>query len=304
MYRQNYVHLGAFCVLETLKVIERALQLMSDKNQRREKAVPETPEELVSLAQEYFSNEFPNSGRGCPSPIEIGKQIESGQLPDDALRKHLLACSSCFVRYRERLQTSRDRQSVVALLRRRISELGHYPWLRILVPSLPVILIAVIAVIYFRPRNTQDKVTSVNQPVEVVDANANSVTTASPEPLRIDSANNIERATHVARVDLNDYSLQRGNETGEEPRALQIERTPTAFTIRLPEGSPPGTYSVSILDAFGKSIKTRTSHSADGKRLTATLNLASLKNQKYRLCVSRADEPPNCYPVVITSRGK
>jgi len=276
---------------------------MSDNGRQHEEAVPETPEEMVSLAKEYFSNEFPDSDRDCPSPIDLIKQIESGRLPDDALRQHLLACSSCFVKYGEHLQRSCDVQPVVVPSRRRISEFTHYPWLRILGPSLAVLLLAVIAVIYFRPKNVQEKTTLVNQPVEVVNANANVITTVPSPPVRIDSSKDIERATHVARVDLRSYSPQRGNKTDDEPTTLQIEQKPTAFTITLPEGSPPGTYSVSLLDAFGKSIKSRTSYSADGKRLTATLNLDNLRMQKYRLCVSRSDEPPNCYPIVITSRG-
>ncbi len=277
---------------------------MSDENQQQERLVPETSEGLVSLAQEYFSREFPNSGRGCPSPSEIARQIESGQLPDNALRKHLLACSSCFVTYRERLEKSRDMQPAPVPMRRRIADFLHNPWMRVLVPSLPVLLLAVVAVFYLRPTNTQQNVTSVNSPIEVVNANANAVTTASPLPVQIDSPTQLDRGIHLARVDLRNYSPRRGSETGAEPPPLQIEQKPTAFTITLPEDSPPGAYSVSILDAFGKQIRTRTAYSADGKRLMATLNLDNLRSLNYRLCVSRSDEPPNCYPVLITNRGK
>lgn len=278
---------------------------MSDENQQQERSVPKTSEELVSLAQQYFSHEFRNASRGCPSPAAMAKQIESGELPDDALRQHLMACSSCFVTYRECLQESRDMQPITVPLRRRIAVLLRNPWMRVLVPSLPVLLLAVVAVVfYLRPNTTQQNVTHVNSPVEVVNANANAVTTTSPSPVQVDSPTQLDRGTHVARVDLRNYSPQRGSETGQEPAPLQIEQKPTAFTITLPEDSPPGTYSVSILDAFGKQIRTRTSYSADGKKLTATLNLDNLRSRNYRLCVSRSDEPPNCYPIVITNRGK
>jgi hypothetical protein len=277
---------------------------MSDNNQRQQETVPETSEELVSLAQEYFSHEFPNSAQRCPSWGEIVELIESGKLPDEALRRHLLTCSSCFATYKGRLQEARELQPVVAPWRRRISELLRKPSLRILVPSLPVLLLVLVAIFYLRPKKPQDNVTFVEPPVEVVNANANVVSTSSPSPVPVDSSNQLDRRTLVARVDLRNYLLQRGNEPGEEPPPLQIEQKTTAFTITLPEDSPPGTYSVSILDAFGKSIRTRSSYSADGKRLSATLNLDNLRNQKYRLCVSRSEEPPNCYPIVITNRGK
>lgn len=277
---------------------------MSDNDQRQQVTVPETSEELVSLAQEYFSHEFPDPSQRCPSPGEIVELIESGRLPDEALRGHLFTCSRCFVTYKERLQKSRDMQPVIAPVRQHRFAFAHYPWLRILAPSLPVFLIATIGVIYFRsrPSNTQEGVTSVNRRVEVGNANENVV--AAPSPERTAPSNNIETARHIARVDLRNYSPQRGNVAGADPPPLQIEEKPTAFMITLPERSPTGRYSVSIVDAFGKTIKTRTSYSVDGKRLTATLNLNNLKSEKYRLCVSRSDEPPNCYPVVITSRGK
>jgi len=280
---------------------------MSDNNSRQETSVPNTPEELISVAQEYFSHEFPGSGPDCPSPGEIAKQVESGQLPDDAFRKHLLACSSCFVTYRERLQKSRELHPVVVPLTRRISDWLRHPWLRVLVPSFPVLLLVLAGIFYLKSKN-HEYVTSLNIPVNVVDANANTnsnaVATVSPSPAQVDSPTPPDRATHVAKLDLRNYSPRRGNETGVEPPPLQIDQKPTAFTITLPEDSPPGTYSVSILDAFGKPVKTRASYSADGKRLTATLNLDNLQSRNYRLCVSRADEPPNCYPIVITNRGK
>jgi len=295
---------GAFWAVAPLKGMEPALQPMSNNRQRQEQSIPETPEELVSQAQKYFSHDFPNSGRGCPTPGYIEKQIESGELPDDSFREHLLACSTCFVAFRERLQKSRDRQPVVGSFRRRVSDLIRGPWVRILVPSFSALLVALLAFLYFASKNKPEEVTAVNAPVDVVSANANTVTTVAPSPVQIHPSPQVEEAPQVAQVDLRDYSPQRGNEPGEEPAAMQFEPKPTAFTITLPEGSPPGTYSVSILNAFGKPIKTRTSYSNDGKRLTATLNLSSLRNQRYRLCVSRSDEPPSCYPIVITNRGK
>jgi hypothetical protein len=296
---------GAFCVVGTLKGIERALRPMSEKQQQQEKSSPETPEELVSLAQEYFSHDFPNSGGGCPTTLEIARQIEAGQLPDESLREHLFGCSKCFVVYRERLQKSREMQPVVTSLRRPITYLVRGPGVRILVPSLSALLVALLALFYFSSKNSPEKGTLVNSPGEVVNANANTVTSATHSPAQpLPSPQNERAAPQVARVDLTDYSLQRGNEPGEEPAPIQIERKSTAFTITLPDGSPPGTYSISILNAFGKSIKSRTSYSADGKRLTAILDLNNLRNQQYRLCVSRSDEPPNCYPIVISNRGK
>ncbi len=276
---------------------------MSDKPQH--KSVPETPEELVSRARQYFSHEFPSPGADCPSAGEIVKIIESGELPDDALRQHLLACSRCFVTYTQWLQSSRDAQPAAGSLWRRISEWVHDPWTRVLVASVPVVLVTVFGIVYLRSRSADDK-TLVNSPAQVVNANANVARSAAPSPsaVQIDRSTKTEKATYVARIDLRNYSPQRGSEAGGEPAPVEIQQKPTTFAITLPEDSPAGTYSVSILNAFGKVTATRSSYTADGKRLTATLNLNNLRNEKYRLCVSRASEPPNCYPIVITNRGK
>ena len=276
---------------------------MRNKNPRQKKSASET-EELVSLAQNYFSHDFPNRGRNCPTPAELVKQIESGELPDDCLREHLLACSKCFVTFRERQQGSRKMQPEGGSLRRRISDLIRDPWVRVLAPSLPALLVALLGILYFSQKNSPEKGTLLSSPVNGVNSNTNALTIGPPSPVPTDPSNQGERALHVARVDLRNYSPQRGNEPGEESPPLRIEQKPTVFMIRLPDGSPRGTYSASIVDAFGKPIKTRTTYSADGKRLTATLDLHNLQNQTYRLCVSRADEPPICFPIAITNRGK
>src|SRR5688572_11355688 len=218
---------------------------MSNDKQRQENSVPETPEELVFQAQQYFSHDFPKSGRSCPTSADLEKQIESGELPNDSFRQHLLACSACFVAFKEQLQESRSKQPVVGSLRRPVSELIRDPWVRILVPSFSALLIALLAFLYFASKNKPEEVTAVNAPVDVVNGNANTLTTVAHSPVQIHPSPQVEEAPQVAQVDLRDYSPQRGNEPGEEPAAMQFEPKPTAFTITLPEGSPPGTYSVS-----------------------------------------------------------
>jgi hypothetical protein len=66
----------------------------------------DSTEELVNLARDYFSSDFPNPGRvGCPERDELSVFVQSGRLPDVKLRGHLLGCSECFREYREAMSS-------------------------------------------------------------------------------------------------------------------------------------------------------------------------------------------------------
>ena len=268
---------------------------MRRADDQRDPLATESTEEFVSFAREYFAGDFPNPERkGCPPRTDLEASIQSRQLPDDALRQHLFGCSQCFSLYQQLRETQRE---------------AHIPfWQRasefifaqklILGPVFAVLVVAGIAVVYFTSKTPQHNVAEVDQTRGVGNADVSSTVTPSPEPAATQHEPAPE-AVSVARVDLRDYTLRRGNESSAaEP--LRVKQGMIAFSIMLPEGSPAGSYSVSLLDAFGKTLRSRGASSPDGKKLSATLNLSFPENQTYRLCVSRANEPPNCYPIVIT----
>ena len=276
---------------------------MSDNNRRHEESIPETPEEFVSLARDYFSNEFQTHvGEDCPSYIEIQNVIKSGTLPPDSLREHLFACSVCFVTYRELLQKERQVKNARAPIWHKAA------WLLavrrpLIVTAMVLMALAIAAVIYFTLRPRQEIITSVNQTSESVPANP--TPSVSPSTSQANAPKqSVEEVTSVAQVDLQSYSLRRGTEPGQEQTPLEVRQGTTRFAITLPQNSPAGSYSVSVVDAFGNAIQSRTAHSSDGANLTTTLNLSKVRKENYRLCVSRLDEPPNCYPILITKRGK
>lgn len=258
----------------------------------------EPTDEFVSLARKYFAGDFPNPERkDCPPRAELEASIQSDKLPDDSLRRHLFGCSQCFSLYQQLLATRRELESPVPFWR----HLAEFIFERrvLILGTASVVLVAVVSgVLYINLKTSPNKVTSVDQAKVVLNANVTPPVTRSSGPSATQNETAPEPVT-VAEVDLRDYTLRRGNESAaEEP--LRVKRGVIAFAITLPEGSPAGAYSVSFLDPFGKTLRSRSASSPDGKQLSTTLNLDFPENQKFRICVSRANEPPNCYPIVIT----
>lgn len=242
---------------------------MSRADHQQDPLTTEATDEFVSFAREYFAGDFPNPERkDCPPPAALNAAIKSGKLPDDSLRSHLFGCSECFSLYQQLLETHRQMEPAVPFWRRA----SEFIFARrvLIMSTASVVLVAVVsAVLFINLKTSQNHVTSVNQPEDV-----------TPPVTR--SAQN-ESATRI--------DLRRGNESSP----LHVKSGTIAFAITLPEGSPAGAYSVSLLDAAGKTLHSLSASSPDGKQLSTTLNVP--ENQKLRLCVSHANDPPICRPI-------
>jgi hypothetical protein len=278
---------------------------MNREEQHPELSTREDPDEFISSAREYFAGDFPNRERnGCPRRAEVEKSIKSDVLPADDLRQHLFACSECFVLYREILTAHRELKPAHIGFWQRITAFARERPLLVWAPGLAAFLVVIAVPVYIAMRSPQPQNnTSPEQSVsQVRDSGSSPVVTPSPlSPTPVPTQNHpVQESVHVARLDLRDYSPHRGGGGGQDEQSLQIRAGQTLFAITLPEGSPAGSYLVSLLDAFGKTIRTRTVNSRDGKELTTTLNLHNLRDQQYRICVSRTNEPPNCYPILVT----
>lgn len=242
---------------------------MSRADHQQQPLKKEATDEFVSLARDYFAEEFPNPERkGCPPQAHLAAAIDSGKLPDESLRSHLFGCSQCFTLYQQLLETRRAVDVPVPFWRRA----SEFVFARrvLIMSTASVVLVAVVsAVLFINLKTSQNHVTSADQPEDVAPPVTRS---AGPEP------------ESVTRIDLR---------VAEQP--LRVKSGTIAFAITLPDGSPAGAYSVSLLDASGKTLRSHNASSADGKQLSTTLDLP--ENQKLRLCISRAHEPPICRPI-------
>jgi hypothetical protein len=239
-------------------------------------------ENLISFARDYFTGDFPNPARiACLTSDEIERATKSNRLPPDRLREHVFGCSNCFQQYHQML-TARQKDRI-ALLSAWQQFLVAVRQPRFAVATVVLILIVFsVAVIYVHRGKQQGSVVAR-------DADTASPTEAVTELPRDLSS---QGASSSVEIHFDSYHLRGDENTGEA--STEASRGKTEFVITLPRGSPVGEYSVAVVDAFGSIAKKTVAQSHDGKMLIAEIDLAKLPQRKYRLCVSRPSESPNC----------
>jgi hypothetical protein len=115
------------------------------------------------------------------------------------------------------------------------------------------------------------------------------------------SATTAHRKTALRVVDINldGEDLSRSvDDRHVEQSVFSLMAERQRLRLRLLEGSWGGSYTISVVDAFGKPLAVARAKS-DGRTLTASLDLGFLTTKKYRLCVSRDGEAPDCYLISV-----
>jgi hypothetical protein len=288
------------------------------------------PDHLVEVAQSYFASDFPNHSRtGCPPEGALDELILSEELPGDGLRAHLFGCSECFRNYRR----------LVALHRATVTETHISWWHRVIgtfkqhpLPAFVGLIVMCICVVtgFFIWR------ASVREIEPGVARNA-SQPAASPTSARIDAPVNIEEmpdvvtdaqppvkpteqvsrpergkrkgrlpeellASNTIRIDLEKYSLLRGDDGMSDEAAIELPVARNRLLMTLPASSSKGIYTLSVVDAYGRELVSHRAASRDGRSLTADLDTRVLRAGKYRLCVSLPAEVPDCYPFTVARK--
>jgi hypothetical protein len=286
------------------------------------------PDEIVAFAQAYYSTEFPNNARsGCPSADALRQAARSDTLPDARLRAHLFICSECFRSFRS-ARISHSPLAVATQPRPRSLRAAFA------VPPAPrralvraagavslTVLVAAAAVFVWRARPEPTDVATNEPPREVAAA------LAPGEPVKVEPATSApvvkekmerrhapgraKRAVQAARnkqgwqvitINLQEDNLQRAaDQVGSKPQSIHLAPRRQRLRLRLPEGSASGRYTVSLVDAFGKPLVTSSALS-DGRTLTVDLDLRGLTTKKYRLCLTRSAESPDCYLVNVSEQ--
>jgi hypothetical protein len=97
------------------------------------------------------------------------------------------------------------------------------------------------------------------------------------------------------KVDLNNYTRVR-SVGGED---IKLSRKRIRLLLQLPDGSPKGQYTISILDET-RQLQSANARSADGMNLIVDLNLRELAPQKYRLQIKHENSTiPDEYAVIL-----
>jgi len=277
-------------------------------------------EELIEAARDYFATDFPNpERRGCPVSGALRSIVHSGQRPMPELRAHLFGCSECFCEYREAVSERRQlavapatsgwRDLVAALLR----------WRAPLLAGAIVLLALGVGVLIWSSREEPAPQISQSSPqpapsagVEREAPTSTDVTSSEAQPtLTPATPKTMEQRSGLAdllaiNIDLNDYfSLEEPRRRGvgsEEEKAIRLPRARLRLELKLPPGSDPGRYQVSIVDAYLRPVARKQAFSPDGNRLAVELDLRRLTQRAYRLGLTHGDEAPDFYRVMVIAK--
>jgi hypothetical protein len=255
--------------------------------------------EILKTTKDHVAKDFPNPQReGCPARGAVFNSFRSGKMPSGEDRAHILSCSECFNEYQIQLAEYRAANAVPK------NAEGLAWWLRIVVPGLAFGLLSVVLAI------TVWKFSAGTRVNENVISHTNG-TTGSPSPLpspnstkpedesQKESANSMIAVNQVT-IDFEQATALR-RQAPQQSKTISLSATPHALLIKLPENSPRGSYTVTLNDAFGKSVRSKTTSSADGKTVRVIFNLTALNSGGYSICVTREQEVPSCLPVTIRS---
>jgi hypothetical protein len=282
-------------------------------------------DDFIEYARQYYSSDFPNAERaGCPDPAVIIELTESNALPGEGLRSHLFSCSECFLSYKDARVKHRklSNEQLASWWDRLFLSLGQKPAL--IGASVFIAAFACAGVFIIKEQMTP-QVSSFaenlsNQGDSQPDASSASILGLNPGPDSVSpkglfrhSSKNIRRTTGwssgvqhkgvYVRINLRASVLRGANQLAPiEGKPIKLSPSRTSFLITLPVSSLKGAYQVSIVNAFGKQIVSGRAISLTGKSLKISLDLRSLMEERYRLCVSRAREIPDCYQVTIINK--
>lgn len=262
-------------------------------------------EALIADGQQFFAAAFPNpERRGCPAPEALSALVAAEQLPDAELRAHLFHCSECFNQYRaavsEQRQPAQPRQLIAPTRTWTRWLVARRGWRAPALASAVALLLA--AGIFLWPTRRQTPPTDYISPQPGAAARQEATTPPAP-PTAADPQPSAPRLL-ARHIDLNDYTalatVERG---GAQPERKPIKLPPAQLqlNLRLPAGSAPGRYQVSLVDAFYQPRARAQGRSADGRHLQVKLDLRGLRGHDYTLRLTRGQTAPDDYPAVITS---
>ena len=267
-----------------------------NKQQENGKSLELHPDALRELASEYFADDFPNPDRSdCHAPVRWQALAQTGRLPDDELRAHLFGCSACFTAYREARAllpvtapplSWRDKLATTFVWRPGLAWAGA-----------AVLLLGLVCLAWLMrtPRRPEP------DSALILIAQQSPTPIATPAPTLVAAPPPSAPVTITNLIDLNDYLALRDVAAANSERVIQLAPVLTRLQLRLPEGSLPGVYSVSLVDDLEKPILPPQTIRRRGDLLIATFDLRRLAAKNLRLRIQGRGEAADFYPVQIGS---
>ena len=285
----------------------------------------EDGDNLIASARCYFADDFPNPSRvGCPNPTSLAEMADAKRLPDASLRAHLLGCSECF-EYLNTLLTSRRVETPASPVWGEIIRAVTGSWRPLTAAALFAAACVFVWSVWPYVAGQSPKGISPPAPSGAglsagVDLPAPTpaavVTPTPPESVKLHTPDAPPKgnprtggskppalATHLVRIDLSVRLLLRGSDDKDDEGPIRVTTARNYLSIRLPEDSPRGEYTVSLVDAFGETVIAGKARSRDGKRVALVMDMRRLPSKHYRLCISHAEGIPSCFPLSVSGDG-
>lgn len=284
---------------------------------------------LLDAARGYFSDDFNNSSRlDCPPEGAFEALVRKGELPSEEMRKHLFGCSECFREFRGAVESRRQTAASANIsswrewLRR--SGLMSGPAYGLLTA-----LVLVTATIFLVLRGREGEGVNVadsgvpmtasisevapstsNQPPQPAHAAPTEVAEATPARTAVVAAAVKGRrarrptsALSAVLIDLASYSLLRADESPSESSGDRtLKAGVNRLRILLLKDSPPGTYQVAVVDAFGNPLTAERSAKSAGNKIEVNIDTRGLAGRRCRLRISHGGDAPDYYPINVTGR--
>jgi hypothetical protein len=258
--------------------------------------------DIVLWARRHIAADFPNPTRkDCPSSEILRNLINRGQFPDTDVKQHLLSCSNCFSEYRTALAARHQSDSATVDLNLSKPVFGAR---LALVFALLLLLVSGIGVILWSRRESPDRHVIQVPPAQSPSAIDTRSIESKPTPERETDRsprNNAVIAVNTVNVDLAAFQQTR-DASGKNQQAIRLTHGINELVIKLQRRSPPGTYRITLADSFGKQVLASSAKLHGGRIVRSRLNLPSLNEGTYTLCISSNGEAPDCLPAKIGNR--
>ena len=269
-----------------------------DRLQRRNKTADDLDfAEVLKTTRDHIAKDFPNPEReGCPARGAVFNSFRSGKMPKGEDRAHILSCSECFNEYQIQLAEYRAAKSVPE----RVGARAWWPGIAVPVLTVGLLLVAVAITVWkfsSGPRVDENVISNANRAVGSPSSLPSPSPTKPEDESQKQSANPTIALNHVT-IDFEQATALR-RQGLPQSKTISLSATPYALLIKLPENSPRGSYAVTLNDAFGKSVRSKTTASTNGKTVRVAFNLTGLNSGGYSICVTREQEVPSCLPVTI-----
>lgn len=233
----------------------------------------ERHQDLFDFARAYLSEAFPNPERaGCPPDHVLLSFARNPRHKDGSIADHVTCCSPCFKAYTAHLEQARAEA-------KQSRQTTRAAWIRWALVSASLAL-GLLIVVYAWHIRTQNEQSTTRNPPAAISRPASSAQTPAVTSVQV-------------LLDLTAAAPERGHQPRSQTPRQNIPAEPRVdLALRLPLGSEPGMYSVSVTSSRRSEWS-----SAARARIEGGEPVLSLRGDFSHI-------PDGTYELVVSSKGQ